>query len=691
MKTLSQLNYTIPILTAFLWLTASSAYAQIDVNDCSEPNDPLFSQQWGLDKIDAPIAWSFSPGSRDIVVAVIDTGIDYHHEDLAANMWRNPGETGVDSQGHDKASNGIDDDENGYVDDVHGIDAEDNDGDPLFAISSHGTRMSGIIGAVGDNGIGVTGVCQQVSIMMLKMNGTGLTRLNCAMECFRYVIMMKQRGVNIRVINNSYTLPNISEDDIVPLRDLVETASSLDMLITWLHLNTFPFPGRPDTESLITVTMTTMDSAGEEVFGSWATGLMLTDLAAPGGLSPNEEYRSMMTTDIGGGYEYASRGSAGVAFASGAAALLCSIDPGASAASIKAALLDTVDLIPSLPDLVSTGGRLNVGRAALMLVAPEAPSVVLDASPTGSGFSLAPGQWIDQTHGIPLEAMPQINFSKPMNRASVEFGFSTSQDISGSFGWSNADRTVTWHPDNPWEAEGDLTFCLSGDVIDANGTPLDGNANQISEGSPVDDHIWTVEEVKPLGLIARWTLDEIEGDIAYDSAEDNDAVVIGDALWQPDSGQIEGAIQLDGLDSFVKAPHVLNPKDSVFSIFAWVKGGIPGQVIASQEGGADWLVTDPQGCLLTALVSGGRTPGKPLLSDMIVTDGNWHRIGLVWDREYRSLYIGDELVATDTNPQNNLPSGEGDLFIGAAHDRHSSTFWSGLIDDVRIYDRVVEP
>jgi hypothetical protein len=199
------------------------------------------------------------------------------------------------------------------------------------------------------------------------------------------------------------------------------------------------------------------------------------------------------------------------------------------------------------------------------------------------------------------------------------------------------------------------------------------------------------QELDDPRLTAYWKLDETEGNVAYDSAAANDGVVMGNALWQPDGGQVGGAIQLDGMDGYVSTPFVLNPAESVFSVFTWIKGEAPGQVIMSQVDGADWLLTDTQGCIMTALVSQGRQSGYPLVSEVVVTDGHWHRIGLVWDGAYRSLYVDDELVAADAGPQNNFPSGEGDLFIGTANDFHSGSFWSGLIDDVRIYDRVVEP
>src|SRR5205823_5986584 len=110
------------------------------------PNDPRYGSQWGLRKISAPTAWDTITGSSNVVVAVIDTGVDYNHPDLAASMWRNPGETGLDANGNDKASNGIDDDGDGYVDDVYGIDAANHDSDPMDP-DYHGTACAGIIGA----------------------------------------------------------------------------------------------------------------------------------------------------------------------------------------------------------------------------------------------------------------------------------------------------------------------------------------------------------------------------------------------------------------------------------------------------------------------------------------------------------------------------------------------------------------
>jgi hypothetical protein len=193
-------------------------------------------------------------------------------------------------------------------------------------------------------------------------------------------------------------------------------------------------------------------------------------------------------------------------------------------------------------------------------------------------------------------------------------------------------------------------------------------------------------------LIAHWALDETEGIIAYDSAGVNGAVVVGGTEWQPSGGQINGALLLDGVDGYVVTGQVLNPADGSFSVFAWINGGAPGQAVLSQLNGANWLVADPDlGCVMTELTppAVGRFTPQPLKSEYVITDGQWHRIGFVWDGLSRMLYVDDILVAEDT--QNNLSSSLGGLNIGCGSNLTAGTFWSGLIDDIRIYNRAVRP
>ncbi|MBN1508402.1 MAG: LamG domain-containing protein, partial [Sedimentisphaerales bacterium] len=134
---------------------------------------------------------------------------------------------------------------------------------------------------------------------------------------------------------------------------------------------------------------------------------------------------------------------------------------------------------------------------------------------------------------------------------------------------------------------------------------------------------------------------------------------------------------------------VVNPAEGAFSILAWVKGGTPGQVLISQAGGMNWLRAAPtDGCLMTEAKGAGRT-SSTLCSQAIITDGKWHRVGLVYDGATRSLYVDDVLAAKDTQ---SLPAScSGGLNLGCGASPTPGTLWSGLIDDVRIYSRAVRP
>lgn len=196
------------------------------------------------------------------------------------------------------------------------------------------------------------------------------------------------------------------------------------------------------------------------------------------------------------------------------------------------------------------------------------------------------------------------------------------------------------------------------------------------------------QEVNDPTLVARWAFDETEGMFASDSVGDHDAAIVGTPLWQPTAGAVHGALELDGV-THATTELALDPAEGPFSVLAWVKGGGPGQVLLSQAGGANWLLASvPEGRVETELKSTGRQ-SRALTSETGITDGNWHRVGITWDGQTRVLYVDDIEVALDTQP--NLASCSGGLNIGCGKDMAPDTFWSGLIDDVRIYSRAVRP
>jgi L-ascorbate metabolism protein UlaG (beta-lactamase superfamily) len=197
-------------------------------------------------------------------------------------------------------------------------------------------------------------------------------------------------------------------------------------------------------------------------------------------------------------------------------------------------------------------------------------------------------------------------------------------------------------------------------------------------------------------LLARWRLDEADGIIADDDVGENDGILYGEPLWQPAGGKLDGALELDGLDDYVETGFVLSPADGVFSVFAWIKGGSPGQVIISQTDGGGkgdtWLgFESTEGKLMSSLVPppAGRAVPQPLVSEVITTDGNWHHIGFVWDGSYRSLFIDGVEAAQDDQSLNPLNAADGGLHIGAGKILEERTFFSGMIDDVRIYNQAL--
>lgn len=342
------------------------------------PNDPSFDSLWGLHNtgqdggtpdadIDAPEGWDIRTDATTTIVAVIDTGVDYNHQDLAPNMWVNPGEI---------PGNGLDDDGNGYVDDVHGINAITGTGDPMDD-QSHGTHCAGTIGARGNNSLGVAGVAWTTRIMALKFldsSGSGYT--SDAVECILYAIQMKQPGDRM-ILSNSWGGGGYSQtlyDAIAAARDnniLFVAAAGNDSDNTDINPQ---YPAGYDVDNIISVGASTRNEAV-----SWFSnyGVASVDLFAPGS--------SIYSTTPGNNYGTLSGTSMACPHVSGVAAILWAHYPAYNWQQIKGLILNGAEDGVGSPynSVCLTQGRLNL-RQSLEVSLAAAPAIY-QVTPTSGG------------------------------------------------------------------------------------------------------------------------------------------------------------------------------------------------------------------------------------------------------------------------------------------------------------------
>lgn len=322
------------------------------------PNDTEAADMWGLQQIQAPEAWEKTIGSRSgPIIAVLDTGIDASHPDLAPNLWTNRGEI---------PGNGIDDDGNGVIDDVHGYNATDGTGNPIDDIG-HGTHTAGTIGAVGNNEQGVVGVNWQAQLMPVKMmvKGEGTVA-----DTVRAVLYATANGAAIT--SNSYGGPySQPEYEVFSASPLLHVCAAgnegNDNDVSRYYPKDRPI-GYPANYELPNVVSVAATSSRDRLAGFSNYGAQTVDLAAPG--------VKILSTVPGGGYETKSGTSMATPHVAGVAGLIKTLYPDATADQIKTRLLANVDVLPSLKGKVLTGGRLNALKALENdTVAPAAPQV----------------------------------------------------------------------------------------------------------------------------------------------------------------------------------------------------------------------------------------------------------------------------------------------------------------------------
>lgn len=339
-------------------------------------DDPMFSKQWGMLDIGVKNAWNMIAGKKttEIVVAVIDTGVDYTHEDLLPNMWRNTKEV---------PNNGVDDDNNGYVDDIVGWDFVSNDNKPYDLAATpleilfkggnpgHGTHCAGNVAAAGNNSKGVAGVAQNVKIMALRFIGEESGTTADAIKAIRYAV---DNGA--RVLSNSWGSegddPNESAENQA-LKDAVQYAQDHDILFIAAAGNghqgvgydndTDKAPGVPASythDNIISVAaLDSSDQLGS--FSNW--GRTSVDIGAPG--------VKVFSTTVGSQYNDTVIDFAGIKatwdgtsmaapHVAGAAALYLSMHPEKTFAQVKEAILNTAKPISAVNGKVVSNGKLNV-------------------------------------------------------------------------------------------------------------------------------------------------------------------------------------------------------------------------------------------------------------------------------------------------------------------------------------------
>lgn len=338
----------------YIWTTQASEIRAVDA-----PNDQFFDVMWNLHNtgqeggtpgadISALEAWAISKGDANIVIGVIDTGIDYSHPDLVGNMWHNPGEI---------CDNGIDDTGNGVIDDCHGFNAITGTGNPMD-VDGHGTHVAGTIGASSNNGIGVAGVNWDVQLAACKFLGpTGGTTLD-GIACIDYFTDLKvNHGVNVVATNNSWGGGPYSE----ALRAAIQTHTEAGIMFVTAsgndarNVDTVPdYPGTYDLPGIVNVANTTRTDA-LAVLSNF--GAVTVDLGAPGSNIPS--------TYLNNGYAYASGTSMASPHVAGVASLVWSIAPHLSIAEVKDILMSSGDPTSALAGATVSGNRLNAHQALL--------------------------------------------------------------------------------------------------------------------------------------------------------------------------------------------------------------------------------------------------------------------------------------------------------------------------------------
>lgn len=447
------------------------------------PNDPDYAQQWNLHSLygmGIPQAWNNGVGNKKVVVAVLDTGVDYNHPDLNANMWRNPGETGEDKHGRDKATNDIDDDHNGYVDDVYGANVVTRNGDPMDD-NGHGTHVAGIIGAVGNNGIGVSGINQQASIMAVKFMYMGRGGDADIVRGIDYAVKNGAKVINASVGCQSCNKPVIAA--------AIKRASDKGVLFVSAAGNNSEnndlVPFYPSAYKLPnTLTVAAVDDHGQLAdLSNYGSGSV--DVAAPG--------VHVLSTLLRNRYGFFSGTSMAAPEVSGVATLLLSQNPALTLAQLKDKIKSLVNPVDSLKDKVATGGIVDFspGVGTPVAAIPATPAN-LQKYPQGGvmindGAASAPEQRVLMHFYLPNYQVSKVEYQRTDQHRDT---------------WQELPLTNGGAPGSTESAYFVFTYRWGGMHVDVRFTDENGNVSQ-----PVSVSTWI--DIDPPGTFKTHTAKRI--------------------------------------------------------------------------------------------------------------------------------------------------------------------------------------
>ncbi|HJJ29238.1 MAG TPA: S8 family serine peptidase [Methanocorpusculum sp.] len=520
------------------------------------PNDPYYTDGslWNMDNAQAPGAWDITTGSKAVIIAVLDTGINYNHEDLAGNMWVNEGEI---------PDNGIDDDNNGYIDDYYGYNFVSGTGDPMDDMG-HGSHCAGTIGAVGNNSIGVAGMNWKTSLMAVKvLNAAGK---NTASSVADGILYAHKEGA--KILSMSLCVPySRALDDVI-------NAVSDDCLIVTAAGNEandndiFPsYPASLPHENVLAVAAID-DTDALSSFSNY--GANSVDVAAPGS--------DIMSIDYRGGYKTDSGTSMATPLVAGVAGLMCSVNQNLKPFELSGIITKTADPIEDLKGKVVSGGKVNATRAVSVVkemafhdvyfnstggsevyseIALSGGTVEKPDNPVRGGYDFA-GWFTDAEGGA------QWNFSSPVADTMTLYAHWTAKDPAAHCGgdhdglvwteWTNAvslpDTAGNYYLScdvsllEPWVVAGDVNLCLNGQTIQADPDGFCGNyLIQVPAGAKL-----TVHDCDGAGQISGYSINGRIPVYTDETAENTDAEPLLMSVLSSAEEEPEKTYSVSGID-----------------------------------------------------------------------------------------------------------------------------------------------